>query len=276
VKRDDNTTWIAEEDASLRRRLRDLADEDPVDEAWDTIQRQIAARPPSRPPRRPIAAAAAAAAAVVVGALTLLPGHGDDSQVDTVGGKTTTSEPTSSSTTDFPTPTTTGVDDSTPSSPGTTSDEDDRPTTTTPGANGSRNRPSRPAPSPGTTAVDTTTDTTTGTTIPSFPRDWELTVTPTPAAPGQSVAVHSVTPCSPPEWATMTVVMVEVYDDGTRVDWTAFAITAPGTWTWFYDTQVTMPAGDYEVRATCEAERTGGTLEIVGVYAPQILTVTGS
>jgi hypothetical protein len=74
----------------------------------------------------------------------------------------------------------------------------------------------------------------------------------------------------------MTIIVVEIYDDGIRTDWTVFAIAAPGTWTWFYDTAVTMPSGDYEVRATCEAERSGGALEIVGIYGPQNFTVTTS
>lgn len=274
-----------DEAARLRRRLDDLAHEDPVDEAWDTIRRRLEPSPSSRRPGplphwRPLVAAVAAIVVILVG-LFAFTDREDDSTVDTVDDVTTTTDPDPPERT-----TTTDAPDSPPSGadpPGPTTST----TAATPGeeARGFQpdssptDDPEAAAPDatsrPTTTTTSTTTTSTTSTTQPN--PDPQYRMTPTVIAPGETLTVSAVTPCehaTQQEWVGFEITS----EDIGHVDALPWAATDDaGTWSLTYEIAADQAAGEYEIWVICGISNPDtGNVDWLFFYDIQTLTVTSA
>lgn len=266
--------WTDDHDADLRRRLRAVAERDPVDEAWPAILGRVAPRRPRRPGRRPIIAGIAAAALLVVALLAAVERH-ENAQVDTINGTSTTTLRDGSTSS-----TTTVAEGQEPPAhaTGNPTTVAEGPTDGPPGDDGANpgpgSTPDPPAPAPPASATSTTTTSTTTTTPQPAGSGYTFTVTPATAAPGGSIAVESVNGCETPEWATGVVYLVEIWHDGARVT-SDMPMQDPNGWTWTYQIPADQAPGSYEIRAKCGGFRSPSDIPDIAVYDPRTLTITG-
>jgi hypothetical protein len=252
VKDMDFATWVSDEEANLRRRLHALADADPVDDAWETIQRRIEAEESrARPARQRVAAAVAAVALVLAGCMFTLLGREDGSSVDTVEGTTSTSErsvpipvPGDRTTTTATTEPTAG--EQPPGTAAPPSGDGSTPDSTVPGR-----RPNAGIPS--TTTEPTSSTTTTDTTTRQAPL-WQVTFGPTVIrAADEWATMESVTPCVYPSGTY--IVVFDLWYEGTQI-WhyeggAAQLNDGSGSWTKTFVAEPDTPPGEYVAEATC-------------------------